>query len=158
MAEEQRTVFPLQQYPIAYEGSLIVTLSWSRLFTSLWNLSGGGATPSSSPIVLRLVGGGFLGAYDATTGELYGIIPLENIPGGPEQAVPAGVSPLVYGAITDGTLVVFSGQLELQRGSGGFRKVSLTGGALPMKPGDSARVTWYGADPPGITWYPDYQT
>ena len=156
MAQDIRLVVPLQDYPLTQNDR--VTLSWSRFFTQLASLVGGSSTPIADPVVIRLIAPNQLAAYDATTGELLGTIPLENQPGGVPQIVAITGSPQVYKAVSDGTLVVFSAALELSRDSGAtWYQVTLQGGALPLKTGDWARATWYNsATPPKITWFPTY--
>lgn len=154
-------VVPLQDYPISQsdgDGNGRVTLSWSRFFTTLAGLVGGSLVPVSNPVVIRVINPEQLGAYDATTGELLGVIPLKNEPGGIPQPVAITGSPQIYKAISDGTLVVFSTALEVSRDGGGtWFQVTLTGGALPLLVGDWARATWYDvATPPKITWFPTY--
>lgn len=154
VGEEIRLVVPLQDYPLTQNDR--VTLSWSRFFTMLAALVGGSVVPVGNPVVIRLIGADRLGAYDAVTGELLGTIPLENQPGGTPQPVAITGSPQTYTAASDGTLVVFAAMVELSRDGATWFKVTLQGGAVPMKVGDRARVTWYSADAPEITWFPTY--
>lgn len=157
MAEILRLTPPLKDYPLTENDR--ITLSWSRFLDALALAAGGGIVPVMESVVIRLVGGKFLGAYDSVTGELLGLIPLENQPGGAVQPVVIIASPQVYTAASDGTLVVFAGMVELSRDQGvTWYKVTLQGGAVPMKNEDRVRVTWYSADPPEITWFPDYST
>lgn len=155
MASELRLVVPLQDSPFVENER--ITLPWSRFLTTMAALVGGSVTPVTDPVVIRQIGGGFLGAFDAVTGELLGVIPLENQPGGAVQVVAVGPSPHVYHANSDGTLVVFSAEAELSRDGGvHWYTVTLTGGAIPMKKGDWVRATWFSTTVPKLTWFPTY--
>lgn len=148
---------PLKDQPLTQNDR--VTLAWSRFFDQLYLLAGGSSVPVSSPVVIRQIGGGFLGAFDAISGDQIGVIPLVNQPGGLTQVVVITGSPQVYHAVSDGTLVVFGAAVELSRDGGvAWFQVTLQGGAIPMKAQDRARMTWYSVDPPTITWFPTYDT
>lgn len=79
--------------------------------------------------------------------------PLE---GSAEQGVVLGVSPFVYTAGFQGTLVVFGAGLEVSRDSGTtWHQVSLTGCPLPMLAKDQARITWRDpGSPPSVVFLP----
>ncbi len=158
MAEEIKIVFPLQDYPVTEESGR-VTLPWSRFFTALYFASSGSIVPVNGAVVLRLQPDGTLGAYSVATGALLGVIPLENNPGGVEENIPATGSPQVYAAPNDGNLIVFSAQVEISRNAGvTWHKASLQGGSFALKTADRARMTWFSALPPEMTWLPNYPT
>lgn len=147
---------PLQSSKIS-EDDGNVTYPWSRWFLLIWNLVGGGMVPVQNPVVLRLITPDELGAYSAATGELLGIIPLENQPGGAAQPVAITGSPQVFTAPGDGTLVVFAAKVELSRDNGvTWYIVTLNGGAVPMLMNDQVRVTWFSTEPPTITYFPSF--
>ena len=132
--------------------------AWYRLIIDQWKRNGGSfnSAPNACFVQQSPVGAGApLSVYKSYNGELIGTIALVNIPGEPAVPLVPVASPFSYVAPKDGTLVVFSGLVELSRDSGvTWYKVSLAGGALPMLIKDQARVTWYGDEPPELTFFP----
>lgn len=140
-------------------GSLSVVLY--RFLLSLWFRQGKNfiANVNSAYLQQSPTGAGApLEVRKSSDGSLIGIVPVVNIPGEPAVTVPVvGVSPFLWSAPKDGTLVVESGKVEIRRPGGTlgatFWQVSLVGGAVPMLSTDEIRVTWYNA-PPLLTFLP----
>lgn len=143
-----------------------IALAWQRLLISIWNKLGKGFSTAVNAVFISQTpvgSGALLQAINAVNGEVIGEIALANVPGGNAVPQAPGVSPFVFLAPMDGTLLVFSGQIEINRADnypapsvpGAWRLVGLTGGLMPLLVGDQARVTWYDlANPPQVTWLP----
>lgn len=147
--------FPRLDSPMIEPGSGYLTRPWQRLLITLWQKCGGSRTPLPGFVYLTDTGG-TLNAWDALTNAPVGTVPIHpDTPRPPQVLVPTS-SPFTYTALVPGTLLVFGGQLDLARPGGpqAFYQVSLVGGALPLLAGDRARVTWFGASPPAVTWLP----
>lgn len=152
----QATVpFPLLNSPFVENGGFLAK-PWHRFLISLWQRSGG-AAPIIADVILKQTGIDTLTAYDSTTGDVIGVVPLEDVPGGPVQVVAITGSPQIYHSANDGVLVVFSAAVEMSRDGITWYQASLQGGAFPLKTGDRVRATWFNpATPPTITWFPTY--
>lgn len=154
---QQGTPFPLQDFQIT-DPSGKLTLPWSRLFTLMWSLLGGQTVPGTGSVVLRFDSAtGVITAYQSSNGQLIGTIPLQNQPGGAPVPFAVGASPQVFSTEVEGFFVVFAAQVEISRDAGAnWYLVTLQGGAVPVRNGDEIRVTWFGANKPTVTFFPDF--
>jgi hypothetical protein len=132
-----------------------VSIPWYRFFVSLWRNTGGSNVPGGSAVyfVENIAGG--VDVYDTATASYIGTLVLSGRPGQPAVPQAPGASPFEYTALIQGTMVVTGAQVELSRDGATWYLVTLTGGAVPLKTGDSIRVTWYGDEIPKVTWFPD---
>lgn len=149
------TPFPklLTRFVDPQSGNLEVP--WHRFLIALWRKTGGSNVPVSGSVVLTEDTTGEILAY-GEDGSLLGIVQLEAQHGGVPQIVAPLGSPRVYSATSQGTLLVQPAKVELSRDSGTtWFLATLLGGAFPLKVGDSARVSWVGANSPVLTFFPD---
>lgn len=131
---------------------------WHRFFIALWRKTGGSNVPEIGSVSLVEQSNGSIGAYDQN-GVFLGTVALEGATPGIPEPVAATGSPQIYIALVSGLLLVFAAQVELRRGGAGtWYQVTLNGGAIPMRTGDQARITWFSAQAPTITWFPDFAT
>lgn len=148
--------FPRLDAPIVTANGTPSTV-FGQFMLNLWAKLGGSSAVAAKAAFISLDGatvGLPADLYRSSDGQLIGALALANVPGDPAQVLSPAVSPFTFAAPHDGTLIVFSGELEVSRNSGvTWYKVSLTGGALPMLVKDQARVTWYG-EPPQVTFLP----
>lgn len=159
MATPPRTIsqtpFPNLQSPLVDEFGNI-SQPWYRLLIALWKKTGGSSSVVDSVyLTLDPTDSDLLDVYNTSTGELVGSVSLTNTGQPAEPIAIGGVSPFVYRATRNGTLVVFSSQVELNRHDTDWHTVSLQGGAIPMLKTDQARMTWFLPDPPILTFFPN---
>jgi hypothetical protein len=77
-------------------------------------------------------------------------------PGGSAQPQVVGASPFIFTALVNGFLVVFAAKVEVSRDGGGtYYQVTLNGGAIPLNQNDKVRVTWFEAQAPTVTFFPN---
>jgi hypothetical protein len=146
--------FPYLDTPFVVEDRRI-SIPWYRFLVALWKATGG-STPSTSQVYFSLVGSQII-AYNSLTNAPIGALVTSGTPGGARVSVSVGASPFIYAPGSSGTLVVFSGQLEISRDSGShWDLVGLAGGAAPMLKDDEARITYTDATyKPLAVWFPD---
>jgi hypothetical protein len=143
--------------PFVDPQSGMVALPWYQFLRQIWLRVGGAvATVIFGTQTTKNVVTISLGPQAILTGTLdldNNVLVTTPVAGNAPEILAPSSSPWVYVPTTQGTLIVFSGQLEIGR-NGQWFTVGLTGGALPMLVGDSARVTWYGASKPGAVFLP----
>lgn len=130
---------------------------WFRFLNNLWNKLGKGFSTNGDAVFLASASGGGLPVtmYDAVTGQVLGQVETTPVNPGPAEPQVLVVSPFEYVAVKVGTLIVFSGEVEISRDSGlTWYKVGLSGGALPLLVTDLARVSWFGPVVPEVTFLP----
>jgi hypothetical protein len=152
--QQAQQPFPKLNAPFVDAGGMITT-PWQRLLITLWRRTGGGAAVTPNSAIIQQNSSGGLDVFDSTSGAFLGTIQLTNQPGAPAQPQAPSTSPFVFIALENGQLVVFSGRVELSRDGGvTWYLASLTGGSFLMLRNDRARVTWFEAAAPAITFFP----
>jgi hypothetical protein len=137
-----------------------VSIPWSRFFIALWQKTGGSIVTVAGTTLIQQVGNLFelFGVSGGTSLTYLATLLTPKSFGAAVQVQTLAASPFTYTATVGGTLVVFSGQVELSRDSGAnWYMVGLTGGAIPMLNGDRVRVTWFEsgvANRPTVTFFP----
>lgn len=131
-----------------------VTEPWHRLFQTLWQKTGASITTTQNFLFLQRTGSGVDVSSAADPNGSEGQLVFSGAPGAPEQVLSPGSSPFIYTAATAGTLLVDSGEVEIRRASGSWYAVSLSGGAVPLRAQDSARISWQGPAPI-VVWMGD---
>ena len=138
-----------------------ITRTWAGLLRQLWLRTGGSfnyvvtATVQgllwlieSGTSVLALVGGQLNAGQTA-------VVVTTPVAGGTAQALAPAGSPWPYVAAFQGTLLACGARVDLSRDNGvTYFPVTLTGGAVPMLTGDIAKLTWYSAVAPTVTFLP----
>lgn len=135
-----------------------ITQPWLRLLISLVTKTGAGVNAPTT-VFLTSVANGVISAFSAGTNGLIGTLFTDSQflakVGLPARELAPAISPFVYAAVSRGSLVVESGQVEFSRDNGVTWYIAgLTGGMIPMLNKDQVRVTWYNAIPK-ITWMGD---
>ena len=149
-----QTAFPRLDTPFVDEARLL-EIPWYQLLVNIWQNAGGAQAQTGSAVYFLISQSGSIDVYSASSQEYLGTLVLAGGAGQPALPIDPGVSPFTYTALLQGTMVVFGAEVELSRDNGAhWYKVTLTGGAVPMMVGDQIRVTWTGADPPEVTWFP----
>jgi hypothetical protein len=93
--------------------------------------------------------------YNSATNVAIGTVQIQPAKGGAPVVVPIGTpSPFVYAVTKFGNLLVGNGQVEVSRDNATYYQASLVGGYLFVEPGDFVRITWYGATPPQVVFFP----
>jgi hypothetical protein len=129
-----------------------LTPVWQRFLQSLWFKTGNSFSSLPGSYYLQQVSAGVIGIYNSLTNAFAGTITASNPQ--PPQVIVLTSNPFTYAALVPGTLVVFGGELALQRGASAHFQVGLVGGAVPLLPGDKLEITWFSGDPPSTTWFP----
>lgn len=141
---------------VEQEGNLAPAAA--QLLISLWLKSGGKFSQVPNGVFIQqnpTTAGAPLTAYDVVTGATIGVLALANASGPPPEIQTPVVSPFIFTTTKVGTLVVFSGKVEIRRTpSLVWHNVSLVGGPVPMLVNDIIRVSWFNLDPPEIVFFP----
>ena len=66
----------------------------------------------------------------------------------------ATVSGMVYTAAVSGILLVFGARVDISRDGITWYPVTLQGGQITLQRADSAKITWYSAAAPQLTFFP----
>ena len=145
MSAATQAAFPDLSTPFIDEGGRVST-PWYLLLIALFKKTGGSQSSQAGTAYVESDGERF----DAYTqdGTLLGQLQFVNTEPGAVDALVLTGSPFVYQAPVNGTLVVESGKLEISRGTSDFLQASVVGGALPLKIGDKARISWTLGAPP----------
>ena len=154
MAGANQQAFPYLDTPFVDEHQRI-TIPWYRFLIALWKATGG-SIPITSSVYLQQVGTQIV-AYNTSTNAPIGVLVTSGTPGGPDSAIAVGASPFVYSPPGSGTVVVYSGQVELTRDAGAnWALIGLSGGAVPVLKDDEIRITYTDAgNKPVARWFPD---
>jgi hypothetical protein len=132
--------------------------AWYRFLITLWQRTGcnRGAVQNAAVVNQAPLGAGApLTVTDALTGKTIGTIFIIGQQGGPAVPQVLTASPFEFTADNLGTLTSFGGKLELSRDLGAtWFPVGLLGGGLFLMNADQVRVSWFGATPPVVTWFP----
>ena len=147
-----RVGFPKPEAPAIDASTQTLTWPWYRFLANLWTQVGAGMIPLGTGLTLVQITAG-LQALSNASGALVATVFGSTTTGATPALQTLTASPWVFKAGVPGTLLVFGGKVELQR-VGVYYPVGLAGAALPLLVGDSARVTWYGPEPPTVTWLP----
>lgn len=132
----------------------VLSPPWHRFLIDLWRRTGSSSAVIGKVAYLLELLDGSVGVFDAQSNTKLGTLLFASAKGGLPVAQVLGASPFVFVAPAVGSLAISSGAIEIERQ--GFRtSVGVTGGSLRLLPQDIAHVTWYGATPPTIVWYPD---
>lgn len=146
--------FPRLGTPLANEDGT-VSIPWYRFLISLWNKLGQGTSQAANAVYLALTGANTITAYESATGNEIAVLATSSAVGGPAVPVPVGASPFTYTALVSGTLVVFGARVDLSRDNGvTFYPASLVGGPIPLVLHDVAKLSWFSAAAPTVTWLP----
>ena len=155
MSAAPQQPFPNLDSPLVDENGDI-TQPWYRLLIAIWKKTGGSSSILNSVyLTTDIFDPSLLNVYDTSTNELLGTVNLNSLAPAAQNIVVSTPSPFTYLAVRKGTLVVFSSKVELNRLNGAWIPVTLQGGAIPMQRTDQARMTWFGVDPPTLTFLPD---
>lgn len=150
-----QTFTPFPKLTLAFvESNGDLKAPWHRFLIALWRKTGGSSSPETGALYLSELPSGSTGVFNQK-GALVGVLQLENQPGQPAEPLGVGGSPFVFKATVQGTLVVFAAEAELTRDGVTWTQVTLNGGAVPVRVGDQVRVTWYSAEAPKVTFFPD---
>jgi hypothetical protein len=148
----------LQQPVVNPDGT--VTVPWYRWFTNVWLRGGQAMQQLASSVFFQQnpVDAGLpITAYSSVTGEDLGQVQMTGSEGGPAQPQALAASPFEFVAGETGTIAVFGGKFDVSRDDGvTFYPIGLTGGTFHLLLGDIARVEWYSAEAPTVTWFPDF--
>lgn len=151
------TTLPTTNVPMGVAdaaGDVRISVPWHRFFVDVWKKLGSGQSSAAAMAYLVLNSDGTVDMYDSATNKLIGQVQIQPAQGGTEEPQTVETSPFIFTATNFGYLLVSSGQVELSRTPGTFYIVSLVGGYFAMEPKDSIRVTWYGASPPKVIFFP----
>lgn len=149
--------FPRLNTPLVELESGIISRPWHRLLIELWKKVGSAFLSVANAVYIGQDPsqvGVSVSAFSATTGNKIGDLLLTNAAPAPPVPQALGASPFVFAAPKAGTLVVFSGKVELSRDGATWYEIGLMGGAVPVLAGDQVRVTWFQADAPTVTFFP----
>lgn len=150
--------FPRLDTPVVEPTTGIVSKPWHRLFIEIWKKAGGGLLQVAETIYMGQTpaqAGVSISAYRARDGVRVGDLLLTNVGAAPAEPQVLAGSPFVYTATRQGTLTVFSGQVEISRDNGlNWYLIGLMGGAIPMLRNDRVRVTWFQVDKPTVVFFP----
>lgn len=160
----QSSAFPKLDSPMVSPGGAL-TLVWQRFMLSMWSKLGGNASQASTAVFLSTSaapssgstssGSAAIAAYNSSTGALIGTISTTGT-GGPAQVISPTASGFTYTAPGEGSLLVLGARVDVSRDGGTtFYPVTLTGGAVPLLTGDVAKLTWFSAQAPTVTWLPN---
>ena len=130
------------------------SFGWYRLLISLWQKLGGNASNTAAAVYLQTDSSGNVDAYAGATGKLLGIVPLGDVVGGPVQPVAPTVSGMTYKAAVSGILIVFGARVDVSRDGLNYYPCSLTGGQITLQRNDIAKITWFSAAPPQLSFFP----
>ena len=137
---------------LVVDGDLRASFVWYKFLYDLWNRTGGANVVTASQVILQLTAGKLIALLASSGQQLATLLTTSSAGGTAVQQTLLG-SPWTFVAPLSGTLVVASGQVEIRRGAT-WAIAGLAGGALPLRTGDSARVTWY-QSAPVVWWLPD---
>lgn len=131
----------------------VINDPWLRFLITIWQSLGSGQVSPANGAYLVVSPSGAIDVYESARNSRVGSILFVPTAGGAEEVLVLGASPFVFAAGGLGNLLVGSGKVEISRSGGAFRQIGLVGGYFFLEPGDSIRVSWFGAIAPEVVWY-----